>query len=124
MDPVPSDPEGVRVKAAQYFVDYLQYLSDPNSRNRIAVINFGTDTPAEHQVPLTELDKAQNIDQIKKKIEELSLGYTNFHKAFQKASEFFNKDKSGKGDRQPVIILFTVWRAERPTKSSERTIFH
>lgn len=124
MDPVPSDPEGIRVKAAHYFVDYLQYLSDPNSRNRVAVINFGTDTPAEHQVPLTELDKAQNIEQIKKKIEELSLGYTSFHKAFQKASEFFNRDRSVKGDRQPVIILFTDGEPKDPRNLRKEQYFN
>jgi len=107
MDPTPSDPEGIRVKAAHYFVDYLRYFSDPKSNNRISVINFGTDTPEPFQLPLAEVGKAEKVEEIKKKIEEHSLGYTNFYQALRKVEEFYKKGNIPKETRQPVVIIFT-----------------
>jgi len=107
MDPIPSDPEGIRVKAAHYFVEYLQYFLDPKSNNRISVINFGTDTPEPFQLPLTEINKPEKAEEIKKKIEEHSLGYTNFYQALRKVEEFYKKGKIPEEIRQPVVIIFT-----------------
>lgn len=107
MDPIPSDPEGIRVKAAKYFVDYLQHFSDPASIHRISIINFGSDTPDDKQIPLTPLNSVQKAKEIKDKIQEYSLGYTNFLQAIKKAHEFFQKDQIPGEARQPVIIIFT-----------------
>ncbi|MEI7825769.1 MAG: vWA domain-containing protein [Chlorobiaceae bacterium] len=107
MDPVPSDPDGIRVKAAKYFVDYLQHFSDPSSIHRISIINFGSDTPEDKQIPLTPINTPQKAKEIKDKIQEYSLGYTNFLQAVRKANEFFQKDQIVGDSRQPVIIIFT-----------------
>ena len=107
MDPIPSDPDGIRVKAAKYFVDYLQHFSDPSSIHRISIINFGSDTPEDKQIPLTPINTAQKAKEIKDKIQEYSLGYTNFLQAVRKANEFFQKDQVAGDARQPVIIIFT-----------------
>jgi len=107
MDPIPSDPQGIRVTAAKYFVDYLQNFSDPTSVHRISIINFGSDTPEDKQIPLTPLNTPQKAKEIKDKIQEYSLGYTNFLQAISKAHEFFLKDQISGELRQPVIIIFT-----------------
>lgn len=107
IDPVPSDPDGIRVKAGKYFVDYLQNFSDPSSIHRISIINFGSDTPEDKQVPLTPLNSLQKAKEIKEKIQEYSLGYTNFLQAIKKAHEFFQKAQIVGEARQPVIIIFT-----------------
>ncbi len=112
MDPIPSDPEGIRVRAAQYFVDYLQYFSDPKSRNRISIVNFGTDTPEQFQLPLTDMNSPEKIKQIKEKIQEYSLGYTNFHQALVKVQDYFKKAMIPGESRQPIVIIFTDGRPQ------------
>jgi uncharacterized protein YegL len=107
MDPIPSDPDGIRVKAAQYFVDYLQYFSDPKSKNRISIINFGSDTPEPYQLPLTEINTPEKNKKIKEMIKEYSLGYTNFHQALTKVREYYQKAMVAGENRQPLVIIFT-----------------
>jgi uncharacterized protein YegL len=107
IDPVASDPEGIRIRAAQYFVDYLQYFADPKSRNRISIINFGTDTPEHYQLPLTDMNSPEKIKQIKERIQEYSLGYTNFHQALTKVQDYYKKSVIPGENRQPIVIIFT-----------------
>lgn len=123
MDPVPSDPEGIRIKAAKYFIDYLQYFSDPSTVNRISIINFGTDTPEDKQIPLTPLNSPDKIKSLKEKIQEYSLGYTNFHQALQKALEFYQKDMVSGESRQPVVIVFTDGEPQDTRKLSKEAYF-
>lgn len=107
IDPVASDPEGIRVRAAQYFVDYLQYFADPKSRNRMSIINFGTDTPEYYQLPLTEMNSPDKVKQIKERIQEYSLGYTNFYQALTKVQDYYKKSVISGENRQPIVIIFT-----------------
>jgi uncharacterized protein YegL len=123
MDPVPSDPEGIRVRAAQYFIDYLKYFADPRSRNRLSVINFGTDTPDQYQLPLTDMDTPDKIKQIKEVIQEHSLGYTNFHQALMKVKDFLKKSVIPGENRQPIVIIFTDGRPQDNRKLSQTQYF-
>lgn len=107
VNPVASDPEGIRIRAAQYFVDYLQYFADPKSKNRMSIINFGTDTPDHYQLPLTEMNAPEKIKQIKERIQEYSLGYTNFHQALTKVQDYYKESLIPGENRQPLVIIFT-----------------
>lgn len=111
-DPIPSDPEGIRVQAAQYFVDYLQYFSDPKARNRISIINFGTDAPDAYQLPLTEMNSLENIKRIKEMIQTYSFGYTNFLQALTKVRDYFKNAIVPGENRKPVVIIFTDGRPQ------------
>jgi len=124
MDPIPSDPEGIRIKAAHYFVDYLQYFSDPKSNHRISVINFGTDTPEPFQLPLTEINSPDKIGEVKSKLQEYSLGYTNFYQGLRKVEEFYRKGKIPKETRQPVVIIFTDGEPKDERRLSREQYFN
>ena len=124
MDPIPSDPEGIRIKAAHYFVDYLQEFSGPKSNHRISVVNFGSDTPEPFQLPLTEIGKPEKIKEIKEKLQEYSLGYTNFYQALRKVEEFYKKGMEPKRVRKPVVIIFTDGEPKDERRLSKEQYFH
>ena len=108
-----SDPDLLRVQAANLFILYLGVDAQVTG-NRLGIIHFGT--TSELVVPLTPLDDAQQRATIGERIAHPQrMGWTDPLQALELAyDELF---LSGRGDpaHQPVVILLTDGKPELET---------
>lgn len=103
-----TDPQGVRVSSARYFVDFLASQRSDFFDHRIGIINFGDippENPKDEMLSLTELEKA-NLERIKNFIKTMELRDTSFIRALRKAFDGF-KEAGDLTGRQKVIVFFT-----------------
>ncbi|MCB8924075.1 MAG: VWA domain-containing protein [Ardenticatenaceae bacterium] len=107
-----SDPDGLRIRAATYLLDYILGAGDTVGLNhRFAVTNFNTDVFDERTLSLLS-DNA-----IRDGLTEISTGWTDFVPPFRFAlNELRNSFGS---DRNMVVVLFTDGRPELPDASGQ-----
>lgn len=108
-DIAPTDPEGRRLDAARYLIDYMAFDNNsvnPQRINRVVVIGFGS--RAELMVNLTELKSEENINRAKSQIVGRDLGNTNFVTALETVREVFPLGTDSELDtRRRIIVLIT-----------------
>lgn len=102
-----TDPNEKRVSAFELLVNSLMLKSDPADPHRLGAVNFGTDAPDDHYIPLTEIDNEIIADEIAGKVEALNLGWTNFIDPLDKARLSFEEADTLDLNRIPVVIIFT-----------------
>lgn len=117
-----TDPQGVRLEASKYLVDFLSADRTEVLDHRLGVINFGTTAPEEKMFPLMSLVEA-NLEPIKQKMVALDLGDTSFIAALQRAAQGFKKEKEAL-KRQQAIVIFTDGEPDDPRKLSKEAYFH
>jgi len=93
-----SDPNNIRISAAQYFIDLLSQDYSPSLPHRLGVINFGDKPP--QTIPLTPLSDSGSL---KSNLKPMDLGNTSFISALREAEANFSRDQ--RKQRRVVIIL-------------------
>ncbi|MEM3473735.1 MAG: vWA domain-containing protein [archaeon] len=104
-----TDPKNLRVDAVKYFINNFATKSDQKNPNRIGVINFGSNTPSDYLIPLTEVyfQNQKLVDDITYKIKPLNLGETNFINALKCAINEFQVNDSFSQSRRTAVVIFT-----------------
>ncbi len=102
-----TDPYEKRVSAFEILANSLMLKSDPADPHRLGAVNFGTDAPDDHYIPLTKIDDERVADEIAGEVEALNLGWTNFIDPLEKARLSFEEADTLDLNRIPVVIIFT-----------------
>ncbi len=132
-----SDPEGLRVHAARYFIDYLKSFAREGARDRVGVVNFATDAPGTLQHPLADLQDPTAVEVLKKKIRDYAaeavargdresrefLRWTSFIRAFEAVRDLYLRAKDPKPLSTPVLILFTDGEPEDARRLTKEAYF-
>ena len=121
-----TDPEGLRVQASKYLIRNIAQKSTGELSHRIGIVNFGTGAPADLTMPLTEATRAigdTGVQSLVSSLRILSLGDTSFISALEAAYQGFIAKETLKGNRKPVIIIFTDGEPDDPRKLTSEKYF-
>ena len=121
-----TDPGGLRVQASKYLIRNIAQKATRELSHRIGVVNFGTTVPADLTVPLTEVTRTvgdPGVQSLVANLQTLSLGDTSFISALKAAYQGFISKETLKGNRKPVIIIFTDGEPDDPRKLSSEEYF-
>jgi hypothetical protein len=122
-----TDPSGLRVKAAEFFVEYLRSWASIRQDHRLGVVNFGSTAPPDKSIPLQPVGSAsdnikQVIEQIHQQVTSQHLGHTMFVSALREAKRLLDEAKAFTPNRQPALIILTDGEPDdgvRPKKPLE-----
>lgn len=111
-----SDPDLLRIDAAQLFISYLG-VDTAVADNRLAVVSFGTES--ELIVSLTSLGDQAQREAVKQAIEDpRRMGWTDVNKALNMAyRELFESERLDP-THSPAVILLTDGKPELSSKES------
>lgn len=122
----PTDPQGLRIDASKYLVRNIASKSDETAPNQVGIVNFGSTTPGDINIPLTKVTKSANDEGatiLGSSLKILSLGDTSFISALKAAQDgFIAKDTFGQ-KRKPVIIIFTDGEPDDSRKLTQEAYF-
>jgi uncharacterized protein YegL len=122
-----TDPSGLRVKAAEFFIEYLRSWASIRQDHRLGVVNFGSTAPPDKSIPLQPVGSAsdnikQAIEQIHQQVTSQHLGHTMFVSALREAKRLLDEANAFTPDRQPALIILTDGEPDdgvRPKKPLE-----
>ena len=121
-----TDPEGLRIQASKYLIRNIAQKSTGELSHRIGIVNFGTTAPADLTVPLAEVTKTMGdpgVQNLVASLRTLSMGDTSFISALNAAYQGFIAKETLKGNRKPVIIIFTDGEPDDPRKLDSEKYF-
>lgn len=121
----PTDPNNLRIKSSLAFVEFIARRSNRENPDRLGIVNFGTDAPRGHAIPLTPIASIDdpNVSVIQNRLKPLDLGDTSFIKAFQLAVRLFQEGDSFQHQRNRAIVVFTDGEPDDPRKLSLEQYF-
>ena len=114
----PTDPGNLRIKSSLAFVEFIARRSNQENPDRLGIVNFGTDAPRDHAIPLTPIASIDdpNVGVIQNRLKPLDLGDTSFIKAFRLAVQLFREGNSFQYQRNRAIVVFTDGEPDDPRK--------
>jgi len=118
-----TDPRGLRVSAAKYFVDALSKRSSAEVPCRVGVVNFGTSASRETSCGLMSLSDRAQMASLLGCLRVQNLTYTNFLDALRLADNFMRQGGAYKPGHRPVIVLFTDGAPEDPRHLTHEQYF-
>lgn len=105
-----TDPDGLSIEAAGYFVNNLAAKSVREPYNRLGIVNFGTTVVPENVAPLVSISSAPGdpgVESLRRKLKVMNLGETNFVKALEVARDEMERAGAFDRDSRPVMVIFT-----------------
>ncbi|MEW6457065.1 MAG: vWA domain-containing protein [Acidobacteriota bacterium] len=103
-----TDPNGIRISSAKYFVDFLASQRSDFFNHRVGIINFGDRAPENLQEEMLLLNdiEGKKLNEIKNFIKPMDLGNTSFISALKRTYDGFKKVGDLK-ERQKALVFFT-----------------
>lgn len=105
-----TDPDNIRIKAADFIIKNMAEKSDENDAHRIGIVEFGTASPPERRIKLTEVSRINDGEAVYKTLRNRThsnMGDTNFLAALKRTHEDMINSGSLSGEKRIKIIIFT-----------------